>query len=156
MRRHFTSALSRPEVEARESPSTLAKFTLPAAPILKRSSNFARANWWHQNAALALGRLYAQSGDAERADAALRLASRLDVHDTEALRLMVEIRLRANKLDDAFQIQRRAVARQPDQPSQYVLLSDILEKMGRNIEARAELAKASYLRSLVQTHTVAN
>ena len=118
--------------------------------------NFARANWWHQNAALALGRLYAQSGDAERADAALRLASRLDVHDTEALRLMVEIRLRANKLDDAFQIQRRAVARQPDQPSQYVLLSDILEKMGRNIEARAELAKASYLRSLVQTHTVAN
>jgi tetratricopeptide (TPR) repeat protein len=117
---------------------------------------FQRSNWWHHDAALALGRLYAQSGDAERADAALRLASRLDVHDTEALRLMVEIRLRANKLDDAFQIQRRAVARQPDQPSQYVLLSDILEKMGRNIEARAELAKASYLRSLVQTHTVAN
>src|SRR5467141_1240352 len=118
--------------------------------------NFARANWWHQNAALALGRLYAQSGDAERADAALRLASRLDVRDTESLRLMVEIRLRANRFDDAFQIQRRAVARRPDRPSQYVLLSDILEKMGRNIEARAELAKASYLRSLVQTHPVAN
>jgi protein O-mannosyl-transferase len=118
--------------------------------------DFAQANWWHQGAALALGRLYAQNGDAERADAALRLASRLDVHGTEAFRLMVEMRLRENKLDDAFQIQRRAVARQPDQPSQYVLLSDILEKMGRNIEARAELAKASYLRSLVQTHTVAN
>jgi len=118
--------------------------------------DFARANWWHQGAAIALGRLYAQSGDAERADAALRLASRLGVHDTEAFRLMVEMRLRENKLDDAFRIQRRAIARQPDQPSQYVLLSDILEKMGRNVEARAELAKASQLRSLVQNRTASN
>ncbi len=69
---------------------------------------------------------------------------------------MVEMRVRANKLDDAFRIQQSVVARQPDQPSQYVRLSDILEKMGRNVEARAELAKASQLRSLVQNRTVAN
>jgi Flp pilus assembly protein TadD len=118
--------------------------------------DFAHDNWWHQGAALALGRLYAQSGDVGHAEAALGLASRLDVHDTAALRLMVEMRLRQNKLEDAFQIQQRAVARQPDQPSQYVLLSDILEKMGRNVEARAELIKASQLRSLVQNGTVAN
>ena len=118
--------------------------------------DFARANWWHHGAALALGQLYAQSGDAERAEAALSLASRLDVHDTQALRLMVNMRVRANRLDDAFRIQRRVVARQPDQPSQYVLLSDILEKMGRNVEARAELAKASYLKSLVQNPAIAN
>jgi len=118
--------------------------------------DFARANWWHQGAALALGRLCAQSGDEERADAALRLASRLDVHGTDAFRLMVEMRVRENKLDDAFRIQRRAVARQPDQPSQYVLLSDILEKMGRNAEARATLAQASRLRALVQSQVTAN
>ena len=118
--------------------------------------DFSRANWWHQGAALALGRLYAQSGDVECADAALRLASRLDVHDTEAFRLMVEMRVRENKLDDAFRIQRRAVARQPDQPSQYVLLSDILEKMGRSTEAHAALDQASYLRSLVQDRAVVN
>ena len=117
---------------------------------------FARTNWWHHAAALALGRLYAQRGDSDRADGALRLASRLDVHDTQALRLMVEMRVRANKLDDAFRIQQRVVARQPDQPSQYVVLSDILEKMGRDVEARSELAKASYLRSLVQNQTIPN
>jgi tetratricopeptide (TPR) repeat protein len=117
---------------------------------------FARTNWWHHAAALALGRLYAQRGDLDRADTALRLASRLDIHGTEALRLMAEMRVRANKLDDAFRIQRRVVARQPDQPSQYVLLSDILEKMGRDVEARAELAKASYLKSLVQDQATAN
>ena len=118
--------------------------------------DFGWANWWHQGAALALGRLYAQSGDVECADAALRMASRLDVHGTEAFRLMVEMRLRENKLDEAFRIQQRAVARQPDEPSQYVRLSDILEKMGRNDEARAALAQASQLRSLVQDQSIAN
>jgi tetratricopeptide (TPR) repeat protein len=110
--------------------------------------NFAHDNWWHYGAALALGRLYTQEGDVKRADASLCHASWLDVHDTEALRLIVLMRLRQNRLDEAFRTQRRAVARQPDEPRQYVLLSDILEKMGRDVEAHAALAKASQLRAL--------
>src|SRR6266446_6050261 len=118
--------------------------------------NFARDNWWHYGAALALGRLYAQKGDVDLADAALRHASWLDVHDTEALRLIVLIRLRPNRLDEAFRTQRRAVARQPDEPRQYILLSDILEKMGRGAEAHAALAKASQLRALAAAQPIAN
>ncbi len=38
------------------------------------------------------------------------------------------IRLRENRLEDAFGAQRRAVSRQPDEPRQYLLLSNILEK----------------------------
>jgi lipopolysaccharide biosynthesis regulator YciM len=127
-----------------------------AEAALRLVEDFARPNWWHQGAALALGRLYAQQGDLDLADAALRRASWLDVHDTEALRLMVQIRLRQNRLTEACQLQRRAVARQPDQPSQYVLLSNILEKMGRESEARATLAQASSLRALVQNQTAPN
>jgi tetratricopeptide (TPR) repeat protein len=123
---------------------------------LRLVEDFARANWWHHGAALALGRLYAQSGDPRRAEAALSLASRLDVHDTQSLRLMVDMRVRANRLDDALLTQRRAISRQPDQPSQYVLLSDILEKMGRNDEARAALAEVSRLRALANNQTVVN
>jgi Flp pilus assembly protein TadD len=118
--------------------------------------DFARRNWWHHGAALALGRLYAQRGDAGLADAALRRASWLDVHDTEALQLMVQMRLRENRLNEAFLLQRRAVARQPDEPSQYLLLSNILDKMGRESEARATLAQASGLRALVQKQPAAN
>jgi Flp pilus assembly protein TadD len=92
--------------------------------------------------------LYAQKGDANRAEVALRRASWLDVHDAEALRLIVLMRLRENRLQDAFQTQERAIARQPDQPSQYILLSNILERMGRSEEARTTLAKASRLRAL--------
>lgn len=118
--------------------------------------DFARSNWWHYGANLALGRLYVQRGDLERADLALQLASRLDVHSTEALRLMVDMRVRQNKLDDAVRIQKRAIARQPDQPSQYILLSEIFEKMGRDADAHAELTKAVHLRSLVHNQTLAN
>jgi tetratricopeptide (TPR) repeat protein len=118
--------------------------------------DFARDNWWHYSAALALGRLYAQKDDIGRAEQALRHASWLDIHDTEALRLIVLIRLRQNRFEEAAQTQRRAIARQPDEPRQYVLLSDILEKMGRNEEARTELAKASRLRALAEVPVAVN
>jgi tetratricopeptide (TPR) repeat protein len=123
---------------------------------LKLVEDFAHDNWWHYGATLALGRLYAQKGDLGRAETALRHASWLDVHDAEALRLIVMIRIRQNRLDDAFETQQRAVARQPDEPSQYILLSNILEKMGRGAEAHAALAQASRLRALAENQTVAN
>ena len=119
-----------------------------ALPLVEK---FARENWWHCGAALALGRLYAQKDDAGRAEAELRRASRLDVHNTEALHLIVIMRLNQNRVDDACEIQRSAIARQPDQPSQYILLSNILEKMGRTDDARAALAKVSRLRALAET-----
>lgn len=114
---------------------------------------FASDNWWHHGAVLALGHLYAQKDDARHAEAELRLASWLDVHDAEALRLLALIRISQSRFEEAAQIQRRAIARQPDQPSQYVLLSNILEKMGRTDEARAALAQVSRLRILAQAPT---
>ena len=59
--------------------------------------DFARDNWWHYGAAVALGRLYAQKGDIGRAEAALRHASWLDVHDAEALNLIASMKLRQNR-----------------------------------------------------------
>ena len=109
---------------------------------------FARDNWWHYGAAIALGRLYAEKGDVPRAEAALRHASWLDVHDAEALSLIASIRLRQKRFEEAYRAQRRAVARQPDQPRQYVLLSNILEKMGRIEEAHDALAEVARLEAL--------
>ena len=79
----------------------------------------------------------------------------LDVHDAEALNLMALVSVRQNKLEEACKIQRRAVARQPDQPRQYLLLSDILSKMGRGDEARAALAQVEHLQAIVKTHLAA-
>lgn len=118
--------------------------------------SFARKNWWHYEASVALGRLYAAQGDAERATAAWRHASRLDVHDAESLSLIAGVRLRQNRLDEAFQIQQRAVARQPDEPRQYRMLSDILTKMGRADEARAALAQVSRMEAFANTESRIN
>ncbi len=112
--------------------------------------DFTRANWWHYGAALAVGRLYAQKGDIGRAEAALRHASSLDVHDAEALNLVASMKLRQNHLEDAYRTQRRAVARQPDQPRQYILLSNILEKMGRQAEAKVAGAEVLRLENLAR------
>jgi Flp pilus assembly protein TadD len=124
-----------------------------ALPLIRE---YVRSNWWHYGAALALGRLYTQKGDVELATKALHHASRLDVHDAEALSLIATIRMEQNRLEDACRVQRRAIARQPDEPRQYILLSNILGKMGRENEARSALAKAADLRSLLQNQTIAN
>jgi tetratricopeptide (TPR) repeat protein len=109
---------------------------------------FASDNWWHYGAAIALGRLYAEKGDAARAETSLRHASWLDVHDAEALDLIASINLRQRRFEEAYRAQRRAVARQPGQPRQLVLLSNILEKMGRTEEANDALAEAMRLKAL--------
>jgi tetratricopeptide (TPR) repeat protein len=134
----------------------LRRETIGAQAALPLVETFARAHWWHYGAAVALGRLYAETGDIGRADAALSHASCLDVHDAEALHLIALIKLRQNHLEEAFRAQSRAISRQPDQPSQYILLSNILERMGRNDEARAALAQVSRLRTLASNQTIVN
>jgi len=113
--------------------------------------NFARENWWHHGASIALGRLYFESGNLEQAAAAFQQASLLDVHDVEALNLIATMNVRQNHLEEAWRAQRRAVARQPDEPRQYAMLSNILEKMGRTEEARSAMAQVNRLQALAQS-----
>ncbi len=113
---------------------------------------FTKANWWNYNSFLALGRLYAQKGNNDEAVSALYHASWLDVHETEALNLIAVIRLRQNRLDEAVAAQKRAVGRRPDQPRQYILLSDLLQKAGRTGEAHLALAQVDRLRGLVNAN----
>jgi protein O-mannosyl-transferase len=127
----------------------------PAA-ALPLVQDFSRAHWWHSGTSIALGRLLSEMGDVAKAEAAFRHASWLDVHDAEALNLMALLSVRQNKLEDACKTQRRAVARQPDQPRQYLLLSDILSKMGRAEEARETLAEVSRLESMARPRVAAN
>lgn len=111
---------------------------------------FSRANWWHASAAITLGRINLESERFAEAGAALRHASRLDVHDAESLNLLALLDVRQGRLQDACATQRRAISRQPDQPRQYLLLADILGKMGRTDEANAALAQVTRLQGAVR------
>jgi Flp pilus assembly protein TadD len=68
----------------------------------------------------------------------------------EALNLLAQIKLRQHCLDDAYLAQCNALARQPDEPRQYVLLSAILEKMGRTLEAHTAVAQVKRLEDLAR------
>jgi protein O-mannosyl-transferase len=124
-----------------------------AFPLVKK---FVEDNWWHCEASIALGRLFSEMGDVAGAEKAWRRASWLDVHDAEALNLMALLSVRRNKLEEACKTQRRAVARQPDQPRQYLLLSDILEKMGRAEESLKTLAEVNRLESMARARLAVN
>ena len=125
---------------------------LDAAVALVRP--FAEARWWHYGAWIALGRAFAEKGDVAAADSALRHASWLDIRETAALNLMAMISMRQNRLEEACRTQRRAVARQPDEPRQYILLSNILDQMGRGDDSRAALSHVSRLRNLADSQPV--
>ena len=124
----------------------------PDAALLS-VEEFARDNWWHIEAALAIGKLYAEKNDVAKAEAAFRQVSRLDIHDVNGLNQTALLRINQHRFEEACAIQRRAIARQPDEPRQYLILSDILEKMGRGDEARAALAQVQHLQSLVKTQS---
>ena len=128
--------------------SELLRQTKGPAPALRLVSDFTRNHWWQYGAALALGRLYAEAGDANRAAEELRRASWLDVHEVEALNLIARMRIRQHRFAEAYRAQKRAVARQPDAPRQYVLLSDILERMGQTAEARNAIAEVARLEAI--------
>jgi Flp pilus assembly protein TadD len=124
-----------------------------ALPVVE---SFVREHWWHAGASMMRGGLFLEMGDLVQAEAAYRHASILDVHDVAALNLMALLSVRQNKLEEACETQRRAVAREPDQPRQYLLLSDILSKMGRTEEARETLAEITRLKSIALPAVVAN
>jgi tetratricopeptide (TPR) repeat protein len=117
---------------------------------------YAEKRWWHYESWMALGRVLAEKAEVDLAEEALRHASRLDIHSTDAFNLIAVMRMGQNRFEDARQAQARAVARQPDQPRQYVLLSNILERMGRNGEAQQALAQVDRLRTLASTEKTAN
>jgi tetratricopeptide (TPR) repeat protein len=117
---------------------------------------FAEKNWWHHDAWTAIGRLYAQQGRTDEASAALSHASWLDIHETDALNLLALVRMRQHRMADAVTTQQRAVSRQPDQPQQYLLLSNLLDKAGRADEARTALGQVTRLRSVAGAGNAAN
>lgn len=128
--------------------SELLRRTKGPLPALRLIEDYIHENWWHHAAWLAEGRLYAENNDVAQSTRALRYAALLDVHDVEALNLLAAIFVRQNQLEQACVVQRRAVAREPNQPRQYLLLSDILDKLGRTAEAQNARDDATRLKAI--------
>jgi Flp pilus assembly protein TadD len=119
-------------------------------------AQFTRDNWWHHGANVSLGRLLWEKGDQDSAVSSFQFASWLDVHEVEALNLLVAVDIQQNRLDDARVVQERAVSRQPDEPRQYLLLSDILQRMNRTEEAARARAHVEQLQALTRVAVAKN
>lgn len=118
--------------------------------------DYVHEHWWHFSAAVVLAKLHAQAGDLATAAREFHRASRLDIHDAGSLNAAARLEAAQNNLDAACRTQRRAVARHPDQPRQYLLLAQLLQKMGRTAEGEKTLATAARLYALAQSQVAAN
>ena len=132
--------------------SEILRTTGKGAEAVDLVSDFRATHWWHCGAAIELGRAYSELRRYAEAEAALRRASWLDIHDAESLNLIAALDIAQDKLDAAREAQQSAVRRQPNQPRQYFLLADILGKMGRTDEARAALAQVRQLQALAKAN----
>jgi tetratricopeptide (TPR) repeat protein len=135
--------------------SELLRRTQGPLPALRLIENYTHQNWWHHGAWLAEGRLYAENNDVAQSARALRYAALLDVHDVHALNLLAAISVRQNQLEQASAIQRRAIGREPNQPRQYLMLAEILDKMGRTSEAQAARNEATRLKAIATSPLIA-
>jgi Flp pilus assembly protein TadD len=135
--------------------SELLRRTQGPLPALRLIENYTRQNWWHHAAWLAEGRLYAENNDVAQSTRALCYAALLDVHDVQALNLLAAISVRQNQLEQACVAQRRAIAREPNQPRQYLMLAEILDKMGRTSEAQTARDDATRLKAMATSPRIA-
>ena len=135
--------------------SELLRRTQGPLPALRLIENYTRQNWWHHAAWLAEGRLYAENNDVDQSTRALRYAALLDVHDVQALNLLAAISVGQNQLEQACATQRRAIAREPNQPRQYLMLAEILDKMGRTSEAQNARDDATRLKAIATSPRIA-
>jgi tetratricopeptide (TPR) repeat protein len=124
-----------------------------ALPLVE---DFVREHWWHAGASIVLGGLLLEIGDLPKAAEAFRQASRLDVYDTETLNLVALVYVRQNRLEDASKMQRAAIARRPNESRQYLILADILGKMGRAEEAKTALAQVTRLQAAARVEPTPN
>jgi protein O-mannosyl-transferase len=135
--------------------SELLRETQGPIQALQLVNGFVRQNWWSHEAWLAEGRLCAESNDVVQAAGALRYAALLDVHDVNALNLLAQILLRENRLDEALSAQRRAVARGPYQPRQYLMLAEVFDKMGSATEAQRARNTVARLKAIAASPQIA-
>ncbi|MCE9610849.1 MAG: tetratricopeptide repeat protein [Chthoniobacter sp.] len=106
---------------------------------------FAEAHWWHFDAWSTLGRMRARGGQPDAAIAAWRAASRLDIYAAGPLADIAQLELERQRPQAALAEQLAAIARDPEQPRQYLVLGQILETLGRSSEAIAAVHKARSL-----------
>jgi predicted Zn-dependent protease len=77
------------------------------------------------------------------------------MHDVMALDLLTQILIREGHLDDALTAQRRAVARQPYEPRQYLMLAEVLDKLGRTDEAQKARDYVAHLQAMAGSQRMA-
>jgi tetratricopeptide (TPR) repeat protein len=125
----------------------LVKSSTDPATAVSICERFAADHWWHLDAWLTLGQLRSAGENHDGAVTAFEHAARLDLRDPRAFASIAETEFSRGNLEPALNAQLRAMARDPDQPTRYFALSEILSRMNRTSEAAAAAHRGRQLQS---------
>ncbi len=120
-----------------------------AAAAVPAIEQYAAARWWHEDAWMTLGQLRAAAGDAQAGIDAMRHSARLDIYNPKPFANIARIEMARNRPEAACEAQQLAIRRDPNQPSRYLILADMLRTLGRNDEAATAIRRAEELRASV-------
>jgi len=110
---------------------------------------YADAHWWHYDSFMTLARMRIVNGETDAALAAYRHAALLDIHASDPYTKMAQVYLVTKRIEDAYEIEMKAIRRDPNQPSQYIFLSTILDQLDRKAESEEAMKHAEELRDSV-------
>lgn len=106
---------------------------------------YAGGHWWHYPARMELARLQALTGKPAEALASWQRAAWLDIRKSTPYQLVAGLHLEQNDPEQARQWQLKALKRSPDQPSQYLFLAQIYDRLGSSDLSAKASAQAEAL-----------
>ena len=112
--------------------------------------NYADAHWWHYGSFMTLARLRLVNGETDAALADFQHAALLDIHASDPYEKMAQVYLGTKRPEEAYKAEMKAIRREPDQPSLYIFLSAILDKLDRKAESDEAIKRAEELRDSVK------
>ena len=74
----------------------------------------------------------------------------LDIHASDPYEKMAQVYLGTKRPEEAYKAEMKAIRREPDQPSLYIFLSAILDKLDRKAESDEAIKRAEELRDSVK------
>ncbi len=126
--------------------STLLQRSGKLAQAIGVIERYANTHWWHSASHVELGRMLALDGRFDAARQILLAAAKLDIHAVDAFDVLVQLELARNCPAEAYNAEQMIIRREPNQPSRYVMLAAILDRMDRKTQAAEALQQAERLR----------
>lgn len=119
---------------------------LDPSAALPLVADYVKDHWWHYGARMELARLQFLNRESAQALRNWRRAAWLDIRQSEPYQLIARLHFQENRFEEAQRAQLKALGRDSNQPSQFLFLASIYERLQRPDLSAKAIERAEELR----------